>query len=138
MPGGEWVWDDPSIEGTSTLYRRVPNLPSFLIPDLEGGSAKPSFAALKWDPDGISMYRLELLVQSGLKADSIKNDPSDLVFGFMVRDIRDADAGVTDTPDPEDTEKGQAHSSVRHCIPKPDKPTKKRIREKIIATCWRH
>ncbi|MFK0015017.1 hypothetical protein [Streptomyces sp. NPDC091027] len=132
----EWIWDDVKISADSVVFRRVLGRPDFLVPDLEGGPGKPGIPALKWDSDGISTYRQELLEELNLSPRVLKTSPTDLVFAFRVGDIRSADAGVVDTPDEEDELKGQAHTSIRCSEENPKKERRNSIRLHLIDSCW--
>lgn len=132
----EWNWDDSSIPGESAVFRRVPARPNFVVPNLEGGPDTPAPGAFKCDPDGISTYRDQLLKAINADVSRMKKSSDDLIFGMFVADIRDAGAGVVDTPDPTDEELGDAHCSIRYTEQKIDKKIERRIREQIIESCW--
>ncbi|MEV7322829.1 hypothetical protein [Streptomyces sp. NPDC093970] len=132
----EWQWDDPAIPGESAVFRKVLARPNFIVPNLEGGPPAPAPGAFKCDADGISVYRDELLKSLSLTPEDIKKNTDDHVFGIFVSDVRESGAGVVDSPDDEDEELGPAHSSIRYSAPKIDKPSERRIRERIIDACW--
>jgi hypothetical protein len=133
----DWVWNDPDISDDSVVYRKVLARPGFLVPDLEGNRPpSPAPGAFKCDPDGISVYRDELLAKINKEPEDVKKNPDDLIFGVLAQKVRDAGAGVVDTPDPEDEVLGEAHASIRYQERSVNKKTERAVREKIIAACW--
>ncbi|MEV1047218.1 hypothetical protein [Streptomyces sp. NPDC049916] len=82
------------------------------------------------------MYRDELLKAINRTPGDVKKNFDDHIFGVLVSDVRQAGAGVIDSPDGEDEELGAAHSSIRYSEPKIDKASERRIRQGIIDACW--
>lgn len=135
-PPLEWVWNDPEIAHESAVYRRIPNRPNFMVPDLDGGPGSPAPGAFKCDPDGISVYRDEPMKVHGISVADLKSRSDDHVFGIRVADVRHAGAGVVDSPDPEDPNIGPAHASIRYPQENVTKPVERGIRLKMIEACW--
>ncbi|WP_157879720.1 hypothetical protein [Streptomyces yangpuensis] len=108
-----------------------------MVPDLEsGGPGSPAPGAFKNDADGISVYRDEPMKVHGISVADLKRREDDRVFGIRVSDVRSAGAGVVDSPDPEDSDVGPAHASIRYPQEKVSKPVERGIRLKMIEACW--
>lgn len=121
------TWDDPSIPDVEVLYRRVPDKPDFLVPDLLGDEKRPSRTAFQWDPDGISVYRESLLQSASLDASAVAKIPTHMVFGFCVVVPRFHGAGVVNDPVEDDPPAGFAHALVRCEKPRPDKTRRREV-----------
>jgi hypothetical protein len=130
------VWDDHRIPNEETLYRRVPDLAEMFgqVRDLVSGRALLSRAALRFDEDGMSVFREELLRLHKLSIDLMKRRDNDQVFSFPVEIVRQNRCGVVDDPDEHDKEIGVAHALVKGETD--DKPEPKAGRNEIVdAIC---
>ncbi|MGW7203908.1 hypothetical protein [Streptomyces sp. NPDC054837] len=118
------TWDDPAISDDEILYRRVPNVPGFLAPDLISGVRKPTRTAFQFDPDGMSVYRKVLLDEENLGPESVTKKPGQMVFAFIAAVPRRCGVGVVHDP-VDDPPAGFAHSSIRGEKPRPDSREKR-------------
>lgn len=131
------AWDDSSIPDDETIYRRVPDVPDFLAPDLISGELKPTRTAFQWDDDGISVHRSSTLEAEGLKPDSILRKSTQMVFGFAALVPRSCGAGVIDDPQPDDPPAGIAHALIQCEVPRPSKPRRRQVSEALAAASRR-
>lgn len=129
------------VEDNEYLLRSVPNSPDFLTtPDLVTGQRRIELAALKFDDDGISVYRASLLQAVDTPLERVAKGDGAYVFAFpaeLVRRVTGFD--VIHSPDDEDPEIGFAHALIRyHTMPirKKDKDARaasRRMRAAILA-----
>lgn len=126
------VWDDDRIPDEETLYRRVPNLAEMFgqVRDLATGVAVLSRASLRFDENGMSVYRRELMLLHSKSLELIKRRESDQVFSFSVGLVRQNRCGVVDDVDDEDKDVGVAHALVRG--ENSDRPMPKDRRNEIV------
>ncbi len=97
--------DDPAIPDVETVCRRLANSsPNMIAVDAVTRTRRPSTAAFKPDADGVSVYRLSLLEQSGLGPADVCVRAGQLVVGLLVADVRRTRLGVRDDPWPPDVE----------------------------------
>ncbi|MGD9620704.1 MAG: hypothetical protein AB7G47_10730 [Mycolicibacterium sp.] len=109
--------DDPAIGSEEILYRYSPSIPHEHWTVTDQGTQKVSIAvaAIRFDDDGISCYRHNILEQHGLTWMDVKREPKNGIFSMLVEDVRDVGLGVAFDPFP-DTEQPHprdvAHSLV--------------------------
>lgn len=102
------------VEDGEWLLRRAPNTSSHVAVDLIDGTPKMQPAALKFDDDGISVYREKLLGAAGVAISKVAKRPSDYVFIFEVETVRRFPAfDALHDPDESDPEIGFAHSLMQ-------------------------
>jgi hypothetical protein len=114
----QWAWDDAQISDDAILYRRVPRKPSFRVADPLTGEIKIAPAALRYDQDGASIYRDELLKAIyGYGASAVcadwKTHGAVQFTAWDVRNVSEHPAGVHDEEDPQDQRIGRAHALIR-------------------------
>ncbi|MGW2324237.1 hypothetical protein ACWC5C_00565 [Streptomyces sp. NPDC001700] len=122
---------DENNSDSELIYRRIPEAPGFLVPDLETGRRVPTHTAFRWDPDGISVHRSSLLTEYGLGPEAMVKKPGQMVYGFPARATRPCKAKIIDAPDPEDPPIGMAHALIQCEVPRPDKPRRREISEAL-------
>lgn len=110
--------DDSTIPNSDTLYHRLSHRGAdFLLIDAATGESRPSSGAFKPDPDGLSVYRREILHQHGLSAADVAVDrATNAVVGFDVAEARSLNLGVIDDPWPADSDghpRDAAHALVK-------------------------
>jgi hypothetical protein len=121
------------INDDEPLLRRAPNRPEYIAIDVLTGEARMTMAALKFDPDGISVYRQQVLQTLGLDPADIRTKPDQYVFAFTAEAVREVPGwDVAFTPE-SCPEVERAHSSVVHELARPPKPAKEALRIALIA-----
>lgn len=130
------AWDDPDILDSEILYRRVPDVPDFLVPDLISEVKTPSRAAFQFDPDGISVYRKTLLDEENLGPESVTKKPGQMVFAFNASVPRACGVGVVFDP-VDDPPAGFAHSLVRGEKPRPDRAKRAEVGDALAEASER-
>lgn len=91
--------DDPRIEDTELLYRRLSrDNPDQYAVDQETGESRPTSAAFKPKPgeDGLSVYRRSRLEEDRLSAADVALRPNHIVFSVTAGDVRTLKLGVRD------------------------------------------
>ncbi|GAA3104266.1 hypothetical protein GCM10020254_57610 [Streptomyces goshikiensis] len=127
------AWDEPSIPDDETIYRRIPNKPEFMAPDLLSGERAVSRTAFQWDDDGISVHRSSILEANDLGPESIIRREGQMVFGFTAAAPRVCGAGVVDDPIPDDPPAGIAHALIQCETVKPDRARRREIAETLAG-----
>jgi hypothetical protein len=108
--------DDPAIPDTETLCRRVPNQPTFLVPDLVTGRKRVSSGAFTPDEDGLSVYLLDLLMSAGQDHGAVRARSDDVVVGFTAGEARRLTLGVRPDPWPPDTPDSGHPRNAAHAL----------------------
>lgn len=132
------AWDDTSIPNAETIYRRVPNKPDFMVPDLETGEKALTRTAFQWDDDGISVHRSSILEESGLGPDAVVRRDGQMVFGFPAGAPRTCGAGVVNDPVTDDPPAGIAHALIQCETLKPDRARRREIAETLASASKKH
>lgn len=110
------VADDPVVLDTEMLCRRVPNQPSFLVPDLVTGRTRVSSGAFTPDADGLSVYRLDLLLSTGQDHGAVRARSDDVVVGCTAGEVRRLGLGVRPDPWPPDIPDSRHPRNVAHAL----------------------
>jgi hypothetical protein len=129
--GGFLGSNENGIPDEEIIYRRVPDHPDYLAPDLITGKKAPTHTAFRWDPDGISVHRSSILADKGLGPHSMIKKEGQVVYGFPVRVVRSCKAKVLDDPDFDDPPIGVAHALIQCEVPKPEKLRRREISEAL-------
>lgn len=104
------------------------------VKDLISGISILSRAAIRFDADGMSVYRRRLMQVHNKPLELIKRRDSDQVFSFPVAVVRQNRCGVVDDLDDEDKDVGVAHALVRG--ENSNRPSPKDRRNEIVdAIC---
>lgn len=131
-------WDDASIPDKEIIYRRVPDKPDFLVPDLLTGVRRPSRAAFQYRGDGISVHRNSILEENDLGPEAVLRDAKQTVFGFEAAAPRSCGAGVVNDPVPEDPPAGIAHALIQCETPTPDRARRREIADTLAEACEKY
>lgn len=113
--------DEPDvIAATEVIYRRAPRipLPGWTVVDQGTSKMYVTPAALQWDPDGISCYRKEILIDNKLEWPDVKRKPENGVFSLLVSDVRHHGLGAAFDPWPPEEQphpSDVAHSLIVDC-----------------------
>lgn len=102
------------VEDGERLLRRAPGKSTHVAVDLIYGTPTMQLAALKFDNNGISVYREKLLIDESVDVSKVAKRSSDYVFVFEVEAVRRFPGFDTlHDPDDSDPEIGFAHSLVQ-------------------------
>jgi hypothetical protein len=95
--------DDPSIDGSETLYWRAPQLPqeNWTIFDEGRNSHRVRGGSFVWNDDGVSCYRHTVLHGLDLDWQCIKKEPKNGILSVDADDVRACQLGVAPDPDPD-------------------------------------
>jgi len=112
--------DDPAVGDDEILYRYSPSIPHqhWTVTDQETLEVRIALAALKWDDDGISCYRQQVLSAHGMSWEDVKREPKNGVFSLRVVDVRAKRLGVAFDPNPDVDEphpRDVAHTLIVDC-----------------------
>lgn len=135
--GGSLGSSESDIPDDEIIYRRIPDKPDFLAPDLITGKKAPTHTAFKWDPDGISVHRSSILSEHDLGPHSMIKKEGQVVYGFPVQVVRSCKAKVLDDPDFDDPPIGIAHALIQCEVPRPDRPRRREISEALAEAAER-
>ena len=135
--GGYLSWDDSFVPDDEVIYRRVPDVPDFLVPDLLTGERRPTRTAFHWDDDGISVHRSSLLAKASLQPDCILRKSTQMVFGFKAEVPRSYSAEIVDDPQLDDPPAGVAHALIQCEPPRPPRPRRRIISEALAQASVR-
>lgn len=127
---------DTPIPDDEDMYRRIPDKPDFLAPDLLTGERVPTRTAFQWDDDGISVYRSSVLRENSLGPDATIKREGQLVYAFPARAPRSCKAIVVADPIVDDPPAGIAHALIQCEVPKPDRIRRREISE-VLAQASR-
>jgi hypothetical protein len=95
--------DDPSIDGSETLYWRAPRVPleNWTIFDEGRSGHRVRAGAFVWNDDGVSCYRHSILEDLGLDWSAIKKEPKNGILSVAATDVRQCGLGVAADPNPD-------------------------------------
>ncbi|MER5887260.1 hypothetical protein ABT160_25850 [Streptomyces sp. NPDC001941] len=120
------------------IYRRIPNKPDFLAPNLLTGEKLPTHTAFRWDRDGISVHRSSILSAHNLGPEAMVKKEEHTVYGFSVQTVRSCKAKLINDPDLDDPPIGIAHALIQGDVPKPEKPVRREISESLAQASRRY
>lgn len=104
--------DDPNIDDHEQLLRRVLDREDMVVHDDNLGRWTPLNSAIRFDPDGMSIYLNSILVGAGAGADVVASTRSgSVVFAVLAGEARSVGLGVLHTPTGPDAV-GSAHGSI--------------------------
>lgn len=106
--------DDPLIDDDEILYRRVLDRADMVTRDENLGRWTPVNAAVRFDPDGMSVYLDSILRSGGVgPAEVAAEREGSVVFSVPARAPRSLDLGVRHTPaGPEGEPVAYAHGAI--------------------------
>lgn len=106
--------DDSGIDDDEILYRRVLNRPDMVTHDENLGRWTPLNAAVRFDPDGMSVYLDSLLRSGGVGPPEVASERSgSVVFAVTALGARSLELGVQHTPaGPQHEFVAYAHGSI--------------------------
>lgn len=128
-----WRHDDDSISGATPLLRRVPLDQNCFALDLVRSEPVLAPGALIFHDDGMSVYLEPIIEASGHVAADLRKSEEHFLARFPASAPRAGGGGVVQHDDVDDLVFGKAHGLVRASSPKPDRPTRTRIRARIAA-----
>jgi hypothetical protein len=135
----DWVWDDPEIHSEQLFLRSVPRKPDFAVPNLVTRRLEVKPAALRFDPDGMSVSCSQTLANEGQDRANLCNWGTHTTVEFPAGAARETEeAGLVYDPVPDHPAGdafGKAHSLVRASTPTPPRQTKRNIQAAIAAHC---
>lgn len=129
---------DEEIPDDEVIYRRVPDKPDYLVPDLLTGEKAVTRTAFKWDSDGISVHRSSILEAHDLGPHSMVKRDDHTVYGFPAAATRPCKAKIVNDPDFDDPPIGVAHALVQCEVPRPDRPRRREITEALAQASRRY
>ncbi|WP_341258211.1 hypothetical protein [Gordonia malaquae] len=126
----EWVHDDPRIPDEAVVYRRIrKDDPEIFSGDRISGEkclAPKAFSLSSGDygpHGGLSGYLDYLMDQHGVPAARLVDDWTlHGIARFTVGDLREGGAGIIESVDPDDGDRGKAHALARCRAPGMQKP----------------
>ena len=95
--------DDPSVDGSETLYWRAPRLPleNWTVFDEGRRGHRVRAGAFVWNDDGVSCYRHTILEGVGLDWQCVKKEPINGILSVDVEAVRRCELGVAPDPNPD-------------------------------------